>query len=554
MTSRRDFLLKGAGTTAALALYSHDLVAEIIAKAPSGHALESPFKGLSDIVLGEAKLAGCSYADVRFTLNASPPGATATFGGNGRGGRGGRGGGGGGGGGGFGGRGGNQLREIPTEADRKAAGFGVRVVHSGVWGFASSPIVTEDEIRRITRVAIEVARASAIAKRADLKLAAVPAYVDHWVTPMVKPPTSVSQTDKQAWVQQVVDKASKVEGVSAVNVAVNHGYEWRYFASSEGSYIEQELYTTTPTMTVTAKVGDITRTRNYPGVAGTGGWEFAENSDFQDSAERVAGEAVEMCTAKPLGSSGLRDLILSPSHAMLTIHEIVAHATEVDRIVGYEANYAGTSFVKISDVGKLKYGSKHMNVTADKTDNGLGSTGYDDDGVKTTKFPIVRDGILVGLQTNRETAYLVGEKFSRGCTFANSWRDYPFLRMPNVHLEPGPVGSPSRAELIADVKNGVMIDGRGSYSIDQQRYNGQFGGHIFWEIKNGKITRQVTDVTYNAITTDFWASLDGTTGAGEYQKHATGGDAKGQPTQTNSISHGSPWLLIRKMMVGAAFD
>jgi TldD protein len=226
----------------------------------------------------------------------------------------------------------------------------------------------------------------------------------------------------------------------------------------------------------------------------------------------------------------------------------------VDRIVGYEANYAGTSFVKIADIGKLKYGSRHMNVTADKTDNGLGSTGYDDDGVKATKFPIIRDGVLVGLQTNRETAHLVGEKFSRGCTFANSWRDYPFLRMPNVHVEPGPAGSPSRADLIADVKNGVIIDGRGSYSIDQQRYNGQFGGHIFWEVKNGKITRQVTDVTYNAITTDFWANLDGTTGANEYQKHATGGDAKGQPTQTNSISHGSPWLLIRKMMVGAAFD
>ena len=162
--------------------------------------------------------------------------------------------------------------------------------------------------------------------------------------------------------------------------------------------------------------------------------------------------------------------------------------------------------------------------------------------------------MLVGLQTNRETAHLVGENFSRGCTFANSWRDYPFLRMPNVHLEPGPANSPTRDELIADVKNGVMIDGRGSYSIDQQRYNGQFGGHIFWEIKNGKITRQVTDVTYNAITTDFWGNLDGITGPSEYQKFGTGGDAKGQPTQTNSISHGSPWLLIRKIMVGAAFD
>ena len=297
----------------------------------------------------------------------------------------------------------------------------------------------------------------------------------------------------------------------------------------------------------------MTKTRQYPGVPGAGGWEFAENSDLLVSAERVANDAVEMCTAKPLGSSGLRDLILSPSHAMLTIHEVIAHATELDRIVGYEANYAGTSFVKLSDVGKLKYGSKHLNITATKKDNGLGSTGYDDDGVKAQEWPLIRDGILVGLQTNRETAHIIGENFSRGCTFGNSWRDYPFLRMPNVHLDAGPANSPTREELIADVKDGVMIDGRGSYSIDQQRYNGQFGGHIFWEIKNGKITRQCTDVTYNAITTDFWGALDGVTGPKEYQKHGTGGDAKGQPTQINTISHGSPHIRIKKIMVGAAY-
>jgi TldD protein len=369
---------------------------------------------------------------------------------------------------------------------------------------------------------------------------------------MKKHPTSVSQTDKQNWAQAIVDKAKGVQGVIGVNVSANHSYEWRYFASSEGSYIEQEIFTTSPSMSVTAKVGDVTRTRNYPGVAGTGGWEIAEESDFLLNAEKIATDAVELCTAKPLGAAGLRDLVLSPSHAMLTIHEIVAHATELDRVVGYEANYAGTSFVKLSDIGKLKYGSKLFNVTATREDRGLGSFGYDDDGVKSQTWPIVRDGILVGLQTNRETAHYVGENFSRGCTYGSSWRDYPFLRMPNVHVDPAPAGAPSKEELIADVKNGVLIDGRGSYSIDQQRYNGQFGGHVFWEIKNGKITRPVTDVTYNAITTDFWANLDGL--SREYEMHGTGGDAKGQPTQTNSISHGSPWLLIRNIMVGAAFD
>ena len=409
-------------------------------------------------------------------------------------------------------------------------------------------------MRRIARVATEVAKASAIAKKTDLNLTPVTAFVGNYKTPMLKDPQTISATDKQNWAQAIVDKASKIKDVTAVNVSCNVNYEWRYFASTEGSYIEQELFTTSPNMSVSAKVGDVSKTRSYPGVAGTGGWEFAENCDFLAEAEQVATDAVEMCTAKPLGGSGLRDLLLSPSHAMLTIHEIVAHATELDRIMGYEANYAGTSFVKVSDVGKLQYGSKIFNVTADKTSTGIGTVGYDDDGVKTQKWPLIREGKLVGLTTNRETAHLMGEKESRGCTFGTTWRDYPFLRMPNVHVEPGPDNSPTKADLIKDIKNGVMIDGRGSYSIDQQRYNGQFGGHIFWEIKNGAVTRQCTDVTYNAITTDFWKGLVGITGKKEWQMHGTGGDAKGQPTQTNSISHGSPWLHIAKMPVGGAFD
>jgi TldD protein len=434
-----------------------------------------------------------------------------------------------------------------------AAGFGVRVIHSGVWGFASSPIVTEDEIRRITRIAAEVAKASAVAKKTDVKLAPVPAYSEYWASPLKQDPATVSTEEKQAYVQKVVDAALKNKDVSNVTAAVGVTSEWRYFASSEGSYIEQDTFEITPTFSVSAKIGDVTKTRNFVGVPKTGGWEVAEDSDMLESAERIAAEAVEMTTAKPIGM-GLKDLVLMPAHAMLTIHEIVAHATELDRILGYEANYAGTSFVKLTDVGKLKYGSPLMNVTADRTiPGGMATIGYDDDGVKTMEFPIVRDGILVGLQTNRETAPLIGDKASKGCTSASSWRDYPFLRMPNVHVEPGGKGAPTPDQLVADTKDGVLIDGRGSYSIDQQRYNGQFGGNCFWEIRNGKKTRMVSDVTYNAITTDFWANLDAITGQESWRMFGTGGDAKGQPTQTNSISHGSPWLRIKKIMVGAAY-
>ena len=545
--NRRDFL-KYTGA-AGLVIASSDLVAELIAQSPKGNPMTSTFKGMADLALAEAKRAGCTYADIRFTrsvgsgVNANGSNDRSDAGGDfgGRGGRGGFGGGRGGG----GGRG--------RAGGRGAAGFGVRVIHSGVWGFASSPIVTEDEIKRITKMAAEVAQASAIAKKTDVRLAPVPAYQEYWSTPVAKVPSGVAQDVKQAFCQKVVDAALKNKGVSSVNCSVQMTNEWKYFASSEGSYIEQETWETNPTFTVSAKIGDITKSRQFVAVPKTGGWEVAEAAEMLENAERIAAEAVEMCTAKPVGM-GLKDLVLSPSHAMLTIHEIVAHATELDRVLGYEANYAGTSFVKLSDVGKLKYGSKLMNITGDRTmPGGLATVGFDDDGVKTMEFPIVREGILVGLQTNRETAPLINDKASKGCTSASSWRDYPFLRMPNVRLEPGPKGSPTPEQIIADTKDGVLIDGRGSYSIDQQRYNGQFGGNCFWEIKNGKVTRMVSDVTYNAITTDFWANLDAIGGADSWRMFGTGGDAKGQPTQTNSISHGSPYIRIKKIMVGAAY-
>jgi TldD protein len=542
--TRRDFI-KTVGA-AGLVVAGSDLIGGLLAQTPPGRVMDSKFKGLADIALGEAKKAGCSYADIRFT-RAANSGVNASGGNQFGGGFGGFGGRGGRGRGGFGRGGGGAA------GGTGAAGFGVRVIHSGTWGFASSPIVTEDEIRRITKMATEVAKASAIAKKTDVKLAPVAAYQDYWATAVEKNPDSVPRETKQALVQGVVDAVMKHKDVQSVNASVNVNYEWKYFASTEGSYIEQETWMTTPQFTVTARKGDVVQSRTFVGVPKTGGWEVAEAAGMLENADRIAEEAIEFCSAKPI-DMGVKDLVLTPSHAMLTIHEIVAHATELDRVMGYEANYAGTSFVKISDLGKLKYGSKLFNVTADRTMPGaLATIGYDDDGVKTTEFPIIRDGILVGLQTNREMAHYINETASRGCTSASSWRDYPFLRMPNVRVEPGGPGSPTPEEIIADTKDGVLIDGRGSYSIDQQRYNGQFGGNAFWEIKNGKKTRMVTNVTYNAITTDFWGNLDAISGKESWQMFGTGGDAKGQPVQTNSISHGSPWLRIKKIMVGAAF-
>jgi TldD protein len=351
-------------------------------------------------------------------------------------------------------------------------------------------------------------------------------------------------------VQKVVDAVLKNKEVSNVTASVGVANEWKYFASTEGSYIEQETFEITPQFNVSAKVGDVTKTRTFVGVPKTGGWEVAEEAGMLESADRIAAEAAEMTKAKPLGM-GLKDLVLTPSHAMLTIHEIVAHATELDRVLGYEANYAGTSFVKLTDVGKLKYGSKLMNITADRTmPGGMATIGFDDDGVKTTEFPIVRDGILVGLQTNRETAPLIGDKASKGCTSASSWRDYPFLRMPNVRLEAGSEGIAERRRddqgherRRADRRPRKLFDRSAALQrpVRRQLLLGDQGPHM------------VTDVTYNAITTDFWANLDLIGGQETWKMFGTGGDAKGQPTQTNSISHGSPYIRIKKILVGAAY-
>jgi TldD protein len=526
---RRDFV-KTLGATG-VALYASDLVGDLIAQSAGKRALDSQFKGLSDIALGEAKRLGCTYADIRFTRNINDGVGVrdriVTDGGFG-----------------FGGGG-----------HEESAGVGVRVIHSGVWGFASSPFVTADEIKKVTAQATDVAKASAVSKRFEVKLAPVEAYVDYWSVPVKVKPEDVPLDDKIAFLMKINEAALKQPNIIRVTSNIAFDYEWKYLATSEGSYIEQEIWRTAPGFSVTARKGNgVPKQRTFSVAPKTAGYEVALDARMLENVERICAEAAEHCTAPPVGV-GLKDVIMTPSHAMLTIHEIVAHATELDRIVGYEANYAGTSFVKISDLGKLKYGSKLFNVTADRTlPGGMCTVGYDDDGVKSQQWPLVREGILVGLQTNRETAHYIGEKTSRGCTFATSWRNYPFLRMPNVHVEPGPPGSPTPEEIIADTKDGLLIEGRGSYSIDQQRYNGQFGGDAFWEIKGGKKTRMVSDVTYNAITTDFWQNLDAISGKESWEMFGTTGDAKGQPVQINHPSHGSPWCRIRRIMVGAAYS
>jgi TldD protein len=408
--------------------------------------------------------------------------------------------------------------------------------------------VTEDEIRRITRMATDVAKASAIAKRMDVRLAPVPAYVEYWSTPMKKDPRQVSQEDKQAFVQKIVDIVTKTKEVTNVNVSVSLEHEWKYFASTEGSYIEQEIFTTSPSFNVTARKDGQTRSRTFTAVPMTGGWEVAEASEMVENAERIAAEAVEYCTAKPV-DMGVKDLILTPSHAMLTIHEIVGHATELDRILGYEANYAGTSFIKLSDVGKLKYGSKLFNVTADRNiAGGIGTVGYDDDGVKTQQWPLVRDGILVGLQTNRECAHVIGEKESRGVRTLTPGATTPSCgcrtstsmpalwdRRRQTRSSPIPEMGAHRRPQLFDRPAALQRTVRRQCVLGSE---------------NGKKTRMVTNVTYNAITTDFWGNLDAVSGKESWRMFGTGGDARGSQHRPTASRTGRPGCGSEKFWSG----
>jgi TldD protein len=267
-----------------------------------------------------------------------------------------------------------------------------------------------------------------------------------------------------------------------------------------------------------------------------------------DEARVAAEEAVATHKAKPV-TPGQKTLILHPSNLWLTIHESVGHPTELDRALGYEANYAGTSFLTPDKLGKFQFGSPLVTIVGDKTQaHAMATCGYDDDGVKTTSFPIIKEGLFVDYQTTRDQAHLIGQKASHGCSYADNWASIPFQRMPNVSLQPNEKDV-TEQDILAATEDGVYIKGDGSYSIDHQRYNFQFSGQTFWEVKNGKITTQLRDVAYQANTPDFWKSLDMLGGRGTYQLGGAFSDGKGQPSQSNSVSHGCPIARFARVNV-----
>jgi TldD protein len=278
------------------------------------------------------------------------------------------------------------------------------------------------------------------------------------------------------------------------------------------------------------------------------GWEYTTDHDWIGEAKQAGEEAVGKLTAKSV-EPGVYDIVLDPSHLFLTIHESVGHSTELDRALLWEANYAGTSFLTPEKAGKLQFGSKIVNFVADRTQApGLATVGWDDEGVPGQEWDLVKDGTFVGWQTTRDLAPLIGEKRSKGCLYGDSWNSVPFPRMPNVSLKPA-TGNVSADDLISGVDKGIMIFGRGSYSIDQQRYNFQFGGQTFWEISKGKVVGMLRDVAYQSRTTDFWKSCDGLGGKSTYIVPGTFSDGKGEPGQISAVSHGCPAARFRNLNV-----
>ena len=530
--SRRDFL-RNVGLVAGVAAVS-DMVDGPFWIVDDAHAQPlalGELESLASVALDRAKKLGATYADIRInryrnrsvSLRTSPERGSA-----------------------------DKVNHVPGVIETGSFGFGVRVVHSGSWGFAASPSVSRDAIARATADAVAIARANAAIQRRSVQLAAVPAYKDRYVTPHERDPFAVPIQDQLGLLQQVHHAAGRVKGVRTMSSALVFRTEDKYFASSVGSSIQQLILQTAPSFTATAVdfASRKSKSRSFQVNPVTAGWEHVEASGMLQRAEQLANDAVEHLSA-PSVEPGPKDLVLMPSHLGLTIHESIGHSTELDRALGYEANFAGTSFVAPPEkmMGKLQFGSKLVNVVGDRTlPKAMSTVGYDDDGVKATRWHIVKDGVFQAYQTIRDQAHLVGEKESRGCCYADSFDSIPFQRMPNVWLEPGPDGT-SLDDLIAQVEDGILIDGRGSYSIDQQRYNFQFGGDAFWEIKNGRKGRMLADVAYQSRTQDFWNACAGIADQRHWENVGLTNDGKGQPSQTNAMSHGCAPSLFRRINV-----
>jgi len=520
--SRREFLKTSAAAAATTAVGARILSGGDIfaATRPTPTIGDPATRELMQVALDVAKSSGASYADVRVSARRQQNVNT-------------------------------RDKIVQGVSDNDTYGIGVRTLVDGAWGFAATSQLTKDAVASITKSAITQAKANRASQLHPVVLAPTPGnQVGEWKSPIQTDPFTIPIVDKVALLLAANAEAAKVKQVRNVTSSMFFLREEKTLMTSDGSYIVQTIYRTQPSMTVTAVSEDRTdfQSRASNDVAPMGiGYEHVLNAKLGENATRWANDAVEKLSAKPV-DPGKYDLVLHPSNLWLTLHETVAHPTELDRALGYEANYAGTSFVAPPEkvLGQLKFGSTVMNIQGDREQPGsLAAIGWDDEAVKPIRFDIIKDGVFVDYQTTREQASMlewyykkVGKPVrSYGCSYAQSWADVQFQRMPNVSLLPGK-NDYTWEDVISQTDKGIAIVGDGSFSIDQQRYNGQFAGQCFYEIKGGKIVGMLKDVAYQFRTPEFWGSMELIGGPRSYHLGGAFGDAKGQPGQSNAISHG----------------
>ncbi|MBN1356830.1 TldD/PmbA family protein [bacterium] len=437
-------------------------------------------------------------------------------------------------------------------ANDRSDGIGIRAHVPGGWGFASSSELTRESVERTALRAIEIAQASALTATNGFSFASEKPRTLVWETAYRIDPFKVPIPEKVEFLLAINRKILEHSGIKQAVSSMDFGREHKLFMNTEGTYSDQLILRVSAQYTATAVGPEGFESRTFPLIPLNTGYEHIVNTPFLETIPDIAGQAVRKLKA-PFCRQEETDLILLPSHTALTIHETIGHATELDRVMGWEADMAGTSFATLDKLGRLKYGSEIFNVVADRTmENGRASVPLDDEGVQTGRWHIIKNGILKGYATTRSTAHFIGETRSRGCSFADSWNSNPILRMPNVSIESGPPGSPSLDELIADTSNGVLVDGMGSFSIDHQRINFQFGGDCAWRINKGRLENIIRRFTYQSHNPVFWNSVDCICNQNEWKPYGVINCGKGQPMQRAQLTHGSAPLRLRNITVGKA--
>jgi TldD protein len=520
--ARRDFVKMTAAAAALLAARPH-LIASPEEQAPAAPAADPAAVELANAGLDAGRSAGASYVDVRVGRYRRQEIAT-------------------------------REQQIAGVRDSESYGFGVRTLVDGCWGFAATNVMTRASAQKTALAAIEMSKAARAVRTRRVELAPVTPVKGTWMTPIRRDPIDVPIEEKIAVLLAANNAALKVGGVRFTSSSVAALREIKTLVTSDGTNVTQTFIRVGPTFSATAVgAGDFQTFSEELAPRGEG-WEYVESLDMPGNAERWASMAAEKLKARSV-DPGTYDLILTPTNLWLTIHESIGHATELDRAIGEEANYAGTSFVAPPEkmIGQLKYGRPLMNIQADRTQDGsLSRVAWDDEGVPADRWLLIDKGIFRDYQTTREQVAriqkLTGVSRSHGCSFAESWNAVQFQRMPNVSLLPGDADL-SLDDIVAATDRGILVRNTGSYSIDHQRYNFQFSGQVFHEVRNGKIVGMVRDVAYQSSTPVFWNSMDMIGGKSSYWMGGAFTDGKGEPSQANSVSHGAVPARFRNVRI-----